>query len=95
MTMPRKNPPAPGKYCDATRTRYPAPCNDPAVWIVFYAHKRTGEKKQKNACGGHLNKLLADLVPEAEYSREMFRVIPWATALAEYDKRTTTTATTA
>jgi hypothetical protein len=83
--LPRKNPPAPGEYCDAKKGQYG--CNDPAVWLVFFDDKETGETKHKNACGGHLNRLCDDLTPEAEYHRAMFRVIPWAAAVAAHKEK--------
>lgn len=95
MGLPRKNPPAPGEYCSTTTTRYPGPCGSPAVWLVFYACDKTGEAKNANACGSHLGKLLAELTPEAEYSREMFRVLPWDVAIAEHKKRAAAEAATA
>lgn len=87
MTRRRNNPPAPGQYCDATRTRFPDPCRDPAVWLVFYVDEKTGETVNKSACGGHLNKLCADLTAHASFSREMFRVLPWEAVLAEHKRK--------
>lgn len=87
MTMPRKNPPAPGEFCDATRTRYPGPCSDPAVFIVWWHDKDTGEQHRDNACGAHLGKLVTMRQDQAEFSREMFRVVPWEVAIAESAKK--------
>lgn len=83
MTRARSKPPAPGAYCNATTSRYRSQCNDPAVWLVFFVDKATGDPKHQNACGGHLNRLLADLTPLAEYSREMFRVLPWVLVMKQ------------
>ncbi|MET7363189.1 hypothetical protein ABZS76_32795 [Streptomyces sp. NPDC005562] len=63
-------------------TTQPYPCGDPAVWLVFFMRKETGEKENRNACGAHLNRLLDTLSPLAEFSREMFRVIPWEAVMA-------------
>jgi hypothetical protein len=82
MSRARNNPPAPGALCSATLTTQPYPCSDPAVWLVFFTDKQTGEKENRNACGAHLNRLLDVLRPQAEYSREMFRVLPWEDVMA-------------
>ncbi|MFI0966976.1 hypothetical protein ACH4S8_37180 [Streptomyces sp. NPDC021080] len=85
MTNRRKVWPAPGQHCSSTKGQ--RPCYDPAVWVVFYADKETCETKHANACGGHLNRLCDDLTPQAEYSREMFRVLPWAAIVAAHEEK--------
>ncbi|MFF1717213.1 hypothetical protein [Streptomyces sp. NPDC058268] len=69
-------------------TTQPYPCRDPAVWLVFHVDKASGENRNSNACGAHLNRLLATLIPEAEFSREMFRVIAWESAMAAKENET-------
>ncbi|MFE0136108.1 hypothetical protein ACFWY6_31755 [Streptomyces sp. NPDC059037] len=76
MSRGRKNPPAPGAFSSAAQTTRLCPCRDPAVWLMFFVGKETGKKENRNACGAHVNRLLNVLTPRAEYSREMFRVIP-------------------
>lgn len=68
--------------CQSTYTRgYELPCSYPAEWLIFWSHAETGELGKGFACAQHLHKLLIKLVPDAEYSREMFRVLPWAEVL--------------
>lgn len=83
----RKTPPAPGQHCDATRTRSPGQCYDSAVFIVWWQDKNTGEEHRENACGAHLGKLITMRQDRAEFSREMFRVVPWSVAIAETQKK--------
>ncbi|MGW1436780.1 hypothetical protein ACWD7M_16215 [Streptomyces griseus] len=87
MSNRRKNPPAPGVYCDAITSTGGYPCSDPAVFLVFYAAEKTGKEKRESACGAHLGKLVQMRTPVAEFSREMFRVIPWETVMAESAKK--------
>lgn len=84
MTRARKNPPAPGEYCDATYTSVDRQCNDPAVYLVRWAHKETGEQKHANACGGHPGRIIEMHRAEAEFSREQFRVLVWEDIVARH-----------
>jgi hypothetical protein len=65
------------------------------VWLVFYTCDETGETKHVSACGSHLGKLLSELTPEAEYSREMFRVLPWTAVMAAHQEQQAPEAATA
>lgn len=65
-----------GAYCDSTRSSYKGPCNDPALWVVYWVDAEAGEVETNYACAYHLHKLLVELTPKAEFSREMFRVLP-------------------
>ncbi|MFJ4902957.1 hypothetical protein [Streptomyces sp. NPDC088727] len=87
MSRARKNPPAPGEYCDSDSSRGGFKCNDPAVFLVFFADDKTGETKHQNACGAHLGRLVTHLTPGVEYSREMFRVLPWEKVIAKSGER--------
>lgn len=73
--MPRKPSPH-GLYCDSTRSRYPGPCSDPALWVVHWGDPEANEVRTNYACAYHLHKLLLDLSPKAEFCRDMFRVLP-------------------
>ena len=73
--MPRK-PATHGLYCGSTRSSYKGKCNDPALWVVYWGDPETDETKTDYACAYHLHKLLVGLTPKAEFSREMFRVLP-------------------
>lgn len=65
-----------GLYCDSTRSRHGGNCNDPALWVVYWGDPEVDEIKTNYACAYHLHKLLVELTPKAEFSREMFRVLP-------------------
>ncbi len=82
MSKARKAPPAAGQYCDVPYTTGGYQCHDPAVWLVFYADRETDETKHDNACGAHLNRLLALRRSQVEYSREQFRVLAWEDVVA-------------
>ncbi|MFF4482954.1 hypothetical protein ACFY1A_38935 [Streptomyces sp. NPDC001520] len=43
---------------------------------MYWADKETQTAQTNHACAHHLDKLLIELSPKAEFSREMFRVIP-------------------
>ncbi|MDN3059376.1 hypothetical protein PH213_33550 [Streptomyces sp. SRF1] len=73
--MPRKQS-RHGLYCDSTRSRFEGKCNDAARWVVYWADEGTHTLMTNYACAHHLHKLLVELIPKAEFSREMFRVIP-------------------
>ncbi|MFI1166591.1 hypothetical protein ACH4UM_24045 [Streptomyces sp. NPDC020801] len=83
--MPRKPSPH-GLYCEGTRSSYKAPCNDPALWVVYWGDPKADEVKTNYACAYHLHKLLVELTPKAEFSREMFRVLP-LDMIAEWNAR--------
>jgi hypothetical protein len=65
-----------GLYCDSTRSRHGGNCNDPALWVVYWGNPEADEVETNYACAYHLHKLLVELTPKAEFSREMFRVLP-------------------
>jgi hypothetical protein len=73
--MPRKLSPH-GLYCDSSRSRYKGKCSDPALWVVYWGDPAADEVKTNYACAYHLHKLLVELTSKAEFSREMFRVLP-------------------
>ncbi|WP_438453146.1 hypothetical protein [Streptomyces asiaticus] len=65
-----------GLYCHSTHSRFEGKCNAPARWVVHWADEETRTLMTNYACAHHLHKLLVGLTPKAEFSREMFRVIP-------------------
>ncbi|MFI5687882.1 hypothetical protein [Streptomyces sp. NPDC051636] len=89
--MPRKPSPH-GLYCEGARSRHKAPCNDPAIWVVYWGDPEADEVKTNYACAYHLHQLLTELKQKAEFSREMFRVLP-LDKLAEWMKQQEKSAT--
>ncbi|MER6092526.1 hypothetical protein [Streptomyces bluensis] len=83
--MPRKSSPY-DAYCDSTGSSYKGKCHDPALWVVFWAAPESDESKTNYACAYHLHKLLVELASKAEFSREMFRVLPLDMVM-EWDSR--------
>ncbi|MEV8063979.1 hypothetical protein AB0P37_48245 [Streptomyces antimycoticus] len=73
--MPRKQR-RHGLYCDSTHSSFTGKCHDAARWVVYWADEETQTLQTSYACAHHLHKLLTELSPKAEFSREMFRVIP-------------------
>lgn len=81
-----------GAYCDGTRTRVAAPCNDPALWVIYWGDLEADEVKMNYACAYHLHQILAELKPKAEFCRDMFRVLP-LDMVAEWQKQQDETTT--
>ncbi|MEU4898573.1 hypothetical protein AB0B12_39320 [Streptomyces sp. NPDC044780] len=73
--MPRKKS-RHGLYCDSAHSRFEGKCHEAARWVVYWVDENTQTLQTNHACAHHLHKLLVELSPKAEFSREMFRVIP-------------------
>lgn len=83
MSRGRKNAPAPGTHCSATLTTAKRACRDPAVWMVLFVEKNSGDQDSAYACAAHLNRVLSVCVPRAMFSNDMFRVLPLETWMRE------------